>query len=174
MRETIIVMLIVVPLVWISIKVMRAKEPETTSDSYIEFTFTKAYKIFMLVATIVSAIMLIAFIVLGFYFNVVRKIVPFLLVTVFLVSIVGLCARMFLLVKNKKAVYDNGALYFTNLFGTKQSFHVNDIKEAVERKSDGLKLTLHDGREFKFDMQMTNYPKIKEILKRNNIPCYDA
>lgn len=174
MREAIIVMLIVVPLVWISIKVMRAKEPEATSDNYIEFTFTKAYKIFMLAATIVSAVILITFIVLGFYFNVVRKIGPFLLITILLVFIVGLCTRMFFLVKNKKAVYDNDTLHFTDLFGKKQSFHVKDIEEAVERKGDGLKLTLHDGRKFKFDMQMTNYPKVKEILKRNNIPYYDA
>lgn len=36
-----------------------------------------------------------------------------------------------------------------------------------------MRLTLRDGRKFKFDVQMNNYSKLKESLERDNIPYYD-
>lgn len=85
------------------VKIMKLKEPYTKSGSYIEFTFTKLYKIVMLLCSIVGAVVALGFLVLGIIMQMEEDdIVPFLLIILLFFLLTVLCTGMYLFVRNKK------------------------------------------------------------------------
>ena len=144
------------------------KDNITNSDK-IEFAFRKGFKILMLVSTIMFVTLTVVFFVLAIYND--KK--DMFIGTVFFAIFSFLSCVFYLLTKNKKFIYSNNILYSFNLFGKKKILNMQDVVEAIELPSDGMKLICKDNTQVKIDTQMTNYSKIKDILSSNGISCSD-
>ena len=166
MIPTIIVLILIsilIPLIF------RTNEPVSEDNEKIVFEFNKTFKIVMLACTLIFVIVSIVFFIIAIYSD--KK--DELIAVVFFALFALLSSILYLLARNKKIIYINNTLYVYNIFGRQTSFHVEDIKEAIEIPSDGLKLIFKDNRKIKVDTQMANYSKIKEILDKHNIICRD-
>ena len=157
---TVLLISIIMPLIF------RANDSvtKTENNGRIVFEFSKALKTTMLICTIVFIIVsLIFFIVaLNSQKGEIIAVIIFALFSLF-------SSFIYLLLRNKKIIYDSNILYVYNIIGKQKSFNIQDIKEAIEIPSDGMKLIFKDNQTIKVDVQMMNYSEIKEILDKNNI-----
>ena len=80
---------------------------------------------------------------------------------------------LYLLIRNKKIIFENNTFSAYNIIGKQKSFDIQNIKEAIEIPSDGMKLIFKDNKKIKIDTIMNNYSKIKEILDKNSIVYKD-
>ena len=156
---SLILISIIIPLIF------RSKNTVSENDDKISFEFGKAFKIVMLVSTIVFISASIIFLVLSITSDNKGELIAVIFFALFAI----LSGFVYLLAKNKKIIYSGNVLYSYNIFGKQKSFNIADITEAVELPMDGMKLIFKDNSKLKIDMQMSNYEKVKEILSRNNI-----
>ena len=159
---TVFLISILVPLIF------RTNESVTEDDGRIVFKCNKTLKTTMLVCTIIFIVVSLAFFIIALYSKKGELIAAIIFALFALFS-----SFIYLLLRNKKIIYENNTLYVYNIIGKQNSFHIQDIKEAVEIPSDGMKLIFQNNKKIKVDVQMNNYSKIKEILDKNNIVYKD-
>lgn len=152
--------------------IYRKEEPDTQSGSRIVFTFNKTFKAVMLVCAIITAVFTLLFSGLSLFGE--EEYRTFFVILVMVFALLTLFSSLlYLLVRNKKIIYEGDVLYVSNLFGREQTVYISEITDAVENSADGMSLILRDNRKIKIDVQMTNYSRIKEILEKNNIKYHD-
>lgn len=161
---TIIILSIVIPLIF------RTNDSVTKNENNgkIVFEFNKTLKITMLVCTIIFIIISLVFFIIALY-NKNGELIAAIIFGLFAL----LSSFVYLLLRNKKIIYENNILYVYGIIGKQKIFNVQDIKEAIEVPSDGMKLIFKDNKKVKVDTQMINYSEIKEILDKNNIVYKD-
>ena len=149
---------------------LSSKNTYSEGDSKIVFEFSKSLRnlmLFGLLLFLVITIVLFIISIIGEENGIVIGIIIFALFAI-------LSGWMYLLLKNKKLIYENGVFELYNILGKKSSFNVIDIKEGIEHVGDGMKLVLNSGKKIKVDAQMSNYSMLKEILEKSNIIYKDS
>lgn len=131
----------------------------------IVFEFNKTFKIVMLLCTLVFiGVSLIFFIIM-----ISSEQKDGMIAVIFFALFAMLSSVLYLLVRNKKIIYENSKFYEYNILGKQTVFEIQNLNEAIEKSSDGMTLVFKDNKKIKIDMQMNNYSKIKEILDHSNI-----
>lgn len=152
--------------------IYRKEEPDTQCGSRIVFAFNKTFKVVMQVCAIITAVFTLLFLGLSLFGEEEFRI--FFVILVMVSALLTLpSSLLYLLMRNKKIIYEGDVLHVFNLFGKEQTVHISEITDAVENSADGMSLILQDNRKIKIDVQMTNYSRIKEILEKNNIKYHD-
>ncbi len=152
--------------------IFRAEEPDVMDNDKIVFEFNKGIKIVMLVCTIIFVVLTLLFLVVTVYSTKDDELF-FVIFMIFFASLALITSLLYLLTRNKKIICEGNVLYVFNFIGKKKTLNVQDITDATEINTDGMKLTFKNSAKVKIDIQMNNYSKIKEILARNNIVYKD-
>ncbi len=145
--------------------IFKTNEPTSENGDRIIFEFNKSFKIVMLICTLVFIGISLVFFIMAMSNNQKDGMIAVVIFTLFAL----LSSFLYLLTRNKKIIYENNKFYKYNILGKQTVFNIQDLDEALEMKADGMILTFKDKQKIKIDMQMSNYPKIKEILDYNNI-----
>ncbi len=172
MKSTILSAITIAIICMVFYLVYRKEESDTQNDSRIVFAFSKTFKAVMLSCTIAAAMITLLFLGLAVFGEKEYRMF-FVIIALFFSLLTLLASLLYLLARNKKVIYEGDVLYVSNLFGKEQTVRISEIIDAVENSSDGMSLVLRDNRKIKIDMQMNYYPKIKEILEKNNIRYHD-
>lgn len=166
MLESIITIVIISSIITF---MFNSKDNVTESDDLVVWSFSKNFKLIMMICTVFFIVIsAVSFIILLF-----NKDQNLLGIGVFMSLLSFCCSFVYLIIRNKKIIYENSALYSFNILGKMQKFYLQDISEAIEYPSDCMKLIFKNGKKISIDMQMNNYFKIKDILEKNNITYKD-
>lgn len=145
--------------------ILKPENSNIEGTNKIVFAFNSKIKIIGLLGFLVFAIPTIMIIITSLNEITIALIIGTLTMLIFTMGML----YCYLLLKNKKIIYDNNTFYSYNFIGKEKIFYVQDIAEAMEYQSDCMKLILKDNTKIKIDTIMNNYPKIKEILDTNGI-----
>ena len=146
------------------------KKTYKEGDTSIVFEFSKGLKVFMLLGLLIFIAITVAITIVSIVNDDKSAVIGVVIFGLFSIGMALLCLTL----NNKRFVYENGTFFYKSTFGKNKQFMVGDLKEAIYVNTDGTKLILNDGRKIKFDMQMSNFDKLQEILEKNNIIYKDS
>lgn len=138
------------------------------SNDEIVFAFNNRLKMTILLCTILCILLSIVTLIIGYTVD--KEGIAISIVMAILALLIML---FYLLLRNKKIIYKDKFLHVYNILGKEKKFNIEDVTNAIENSSDGIKLYFKDNKKIKVDVQMTNYTKIKDILDENGIAYKD-
>ena len=138
------------------------------NDNEIVFAFNNRLKMTILLCTILCMILSLVTLIIGYTVD--KEGIAISIVIAILTLLIML---FYLLLRNKKIIYKDKVLHVYNILKKKKKFNIEDVTNAIENSSDGIKLYFKDNKKIKVDVQMTNYTKIKDILDDNGIAYKD-
>lgn len=148
--------------------ISKKNERDSGIDGEITFRFNKGFEYLCLISIVIMLIFSIVFMIKGLY-NHDDNYIGSAIFAIFSFCIF----LLYLLVKNKKIIYENDIFYAYNILNKLKKYYAKEIIGAVEIMGDGIILTFNNNSKLKIDAQMENYLKIKEILEQHNIECKD-
>lgn len=160
----IIVLSIIFPFIFKSTDTLYAEN----NDNEIVFAFNNRLKMTILLCTILCMILSLVTLIIGYTVD--KEGIAISIVIAILTLLIML---FYLLLRNKKIIYKDKVLHVYNILGKEKKFNIEDVTNAIENSSDGIKLYFKDNKKIKVDVQMTNYTKIKDILDDNGIDYKD-
>ncbi len=160
----IIVLSIIFPFIFKSTDTLYAEN----NDNEIVFAFNNRLKMTILLCTILCMILSLVTLIIGYTVD--KEGIAISIVIAILTLLIML---FYLLLRNKKIIYKDKVLHVYNILGKEKKFNIEDVTNAIENSSDGIKLYFKDNKKIKVDVQMTNYTKIKDILDDNGIAYKD-
>lgn len=159
-----IVLSIIFPFIFKSTDTLYAEN----NDNEIVFAFNNRLKMTILLCTILCMILSLVTLIIGYTVD--KEGIAISIVIAILTLLIML---FYLLLRNKKIIYKDKVLHVYNILGKEKKFNIEDVTNAIENSSDGIKLYFKDNKKIKVDVQMTNYTKIKDILDDNGIAYKD-